>query len=421
MGCYAAVPGAGRGRRLRREPRPAGRAAVPGADVAARAAADRRPRARSSRTRCSATPPRPWSCSPTRRPAGGAGDGRRRRRHRRRHRRPHDVGRHRPRLPDGAVRRRCPPCWPGTWRPRSRGCSPATASDADVGRVGRAPRRPAHPRHGRRAPRPARRRAGRLAPGARRAGQLLVGRRCCSCSTRCARPVGRGAGAWPSCWRSGPASRCTRRCSAHAEPRLGSSGGDHLRLRSARAHRAATVGSPGPAVRGRGEPGVRAGARAGAAVHAASGGGAPVRMLADLWNAPDPATAVGCSTTGSSEACMLAGLALKRRWQHARRAVGRSTDRPNLVMGVNVQICWDNDLRRQLRTRGRDLRRARRPGGTHRGRRARARRRGVRRDDRAVLRPGSDLGLPSAAGGVDQHLRAQVRAGLAGDDGRRPT
>jgi glutamate decarboxylase len=81
---------------------------------------------------------------------------------------------------------------------------------------------------------------------------------------------------------------------------------------------------------------------------------------------PDPATAVGCSTTGSSEACMLAGLALKRRWQHARRAAGRSTDRPNLVMGVNVQICWDNDLRRQLRTRGRDLRRARRPGGTHR-------------------------------------------------------
>jgi glutamate decarboxylase len=66
-----------------------------------------------------------------------------------------------------------------------------------------------------------------------------------------------------------------------------------------------------------------------------------VRMLADLWNAPDPATAVGCSTTGSSEACMLAGLALKRRWQHARRAAGRSTDRPNLVMGVNVQICWD--------------------------------------------------------------------------------
>ncbi|MEW2066388.1 glutamate decarboxylase [Streptomyces sp. NPDC007346] len=66
-----------------------------------------------------------------------------------------------------------------------------------------------------------------------------------------------------------------------------------------------------------------------------------VAMLADLWNAPDPATAVGCSTTGSSEACMLAGLALKRRW--AKRNADRypATARPNLVMGVNVQVCWE--------------------------------------------------------------------------------
>ena len=47
-----------------------------------------------------------------------------------------------------------------------------------------------------------------------------------------------------------------------------------------------------------------------------------VRMLADLWHAPDPGRAIGCSTTGSSEACMLGGLALKRRWQHRRRAAG---------------------------------------------------------------------------------------------------
>jgi glutamate decarboxylase len=66
-----------------------------------------------------------------------------------------------------------------------------------------------------------------------------------------------------------------------------------------------------------------------------------VRMLARLWNAPDNATAPGTSTTGSSEACLLGGLALKRRWQHARRAAGKPTDRPNIVMGVNVQVCWD--------------------------------------------------------------------------------
>ncbi len=66
-----------------------------------------------------------------------------------------------------------------------------------------------------------------------------------------------------------------------------------------------------------------------------------VRMLAQLWHAPHPHSAVGCSTTGSSEACMLAGLAMKRRWQHRRRAEGKPTDKPNIVMGINVQICWD--------------------------------------------------------------------------------
>ncbi|MDT7676623.1 MAG: glutamate decarboxylase, partial [Pseudonocardiales bacterium] len=66
-----------------------------------------------------------------------------------------------------------------------------------------------------------------------------------------------------------------------------------------------------------------------------------VRMLAGLWHAAEPHRAVGCSTTGSSEACMLAGLALKRRWQRARRAAGQPSDRPNLVMGINVQICWE--------------------------------------------------------------------------------
>ncbi|MFF2537110.1 glutamate decarboxylase [Streptomyces cyaneofuscatus] len=66
-----------------------------------------------------------------------------------------------------------------------------------------------------------------------------------------------------------------------------------------------------------------------------------VAMLADLWNAPDPSTTVGCSTTGSSEACMLAGLALKRRWSQRNADRYPSTARPNLVMGVNVQVCWE--------------------------------------------------------------------------------
>jgi glutamate decarboxylase len=66
-----------------------------------------------------------------------------------------------------------------------------------------------------------------------------------------------------------------------------------------------------------------------------------VNMLAGLWHAPDPAHALGCSTIGSSEAAMFAGLALKRRWQQRRRSTGADTARPNLVMGINVQVCWD--------------------------------------------------------------------------------
>ena len=66
-----------------------------------------------------------------------------------------------------------------------------------------------------------------------------------------------------------------------------------------------------------------------------------VNILSRLWHAPDAESATGCSTTGSSEAAMLGGLALKRRWQQRRKAEGKPADRPNLVMGINVQICWE--------------------------------------------------------------------------------
>ena len=49
-----------------------------------------------------------------------------------------------------------------------------------------------------------------------------------------------------------------------------------------------------------------------------------VNMLADLWHAPEAGGATGCSTTGSSEACMLGGLALKWRWRERRRPAGRA-------------------------------------------------------------------------------------------------
>jgi glutamate decarboxylase len=64
-----------------------------------------------------------------------------------------------------------------------------------------------------------------------------------------------------------------------------------------------------------------------------------VHMLADLWNSPSAANTVGCSTTGSSEAAMLGGLAMKRRWEAQRKAAGKPIDKPNLITGP-VQICW---------------------------------------------------------------------------------
>ncbi|MFK3679522.1 glutamate decarboxylase [Microbacterium sp. NPDC090218] len=64
-------------------------------------------------------------------------------------------------------------------------------------------------------------------------------------------------------------------------------------------------------------------------------------MLANLWNAPDAEKSIGTSTIGSSEACMLGGLAFKRRWQQARRAAGKDASTPNLVMSAAVQVCWE--------------------------------------------------------------------------------
>lgn len=73
-----------------------------------------------------------------------------------------------------------------------------------------------------------------------------------------------------------------------------------------------------------------------------------VSILADLWKAPvekdengKRKAAFGVATTGSSEALMLGGLAMKKRWQAKRRAEGKSPYEPgpNLVFGANCQVC----------------------------------------------------------------------------------
>ena len=180
-----------------------------------------------------------------------------------------------------------------------------------------------------------------------------------------------------------------------------------------------------------------------------------VAILADLWNAPVAESATGCSTTGSSEACMLAGMALKRRWAartgraRPQAQPGDGRERPGLL-GEVLPVLGRRAADRPDGGRAVPPRRRRAPsaavdentigvvailgstfdgsyepvgrdrgsaGLARRGRRSRradARRRRVGRDDRAVPRPGSGLGLPAAPRRIDQHVRAQVRPGLPG-------
>src|SRR3984885_11510287 len=49
-----------------------------------------------------------------------------------------------------------------------------------------------------------------------------------------------------------------------------------------------------------------------------------VNIIGSLWHAPH-GDSVGCSTTGSSEACMLGGRALRGRWRARRKAAGLDT------------------------------------------------------------------------------------------------
>src|SRR6478736_5113404 len=70
-----------------------------------------------------------------------------------------------------------------------------------------------------------------------------------------------------------------------------------------------------------------------------------VNIIGSLWHATGDGDVTGTSTTGSSEAAMLGGLALKWRWRERMKASGKPTDRPNLVTGTNVQVCWEKFCR----------------------------------------------------------------------------
>jgi glutamate/tyrosine decarboxylase-like PLP-dependent enzyme len=77
--------------------------------------------------------------------------------------------------------------------------------------------------------------------------------------------------------------------------------------------------------------------------------------LCQLWNAPSPAETgeegySGAGTVGSTEACLLAGLAHKFRWRKWYAARHGITDeeiigvKPNLIISTCFQACWEKVL-----------------------------------------------------------------------------
>ncbi|WP_109317174.1 glutamate decarboxylase [Pseudovibrio ascidiaceicola] len=68
-----------------------------------------------------------------------------------------------------------------------------------------------------------------------------------------------------------------------------------------------------------------------------------IKIVANLFHAPDGFT--GSSAIGSSEAVMLAGMALKWKWRDRQKGKGKPTDKPNLILGTNVQVVWEKFCR----------------------------------------------------------------------------
>ena len=67
-----------------------------------------------------------------------------------------------------------------------------------------------------------------------------------------------------------------------------------------------------------------------------------INMVANMWNTPEQSEwKTGAVGIGSSEACMLGGVAAWLRWRERRKAEGKPFDRPNLVMSTGYQVVWE--------------------------------------------------------------------------------
>ncbi|MFI3278577.1 MAG: glutamate decarboxylase [Rikenellaceae bacterium] len=67
-----------------------------------------------------------------------------------------------------------------------------------------------------------------------------------------------------------------------------------------------------------------------------------INIIANLWSTPQKSEwKCGAVGIGSSEACMLGGVAAWLRWRKRRIAQGKAYDKPNLVMSTAFQVVWE--------------------------------------------------------------------------------
>ena len=67
-----------------------------------------------------------------------------------------------------------------------------------------------------------------------------------------------------------------------------------------------------------------------------------INIMANLWNTPETAKwKAGALAIGSSEACMLGGLAALKRWKARRKKAGKPYDKPNIVISTAYQVVWE--------------------------------------------------------------------------------
>lgn len=67
-----------------------------------------------------------------------------------------------------------------------------------------------------------------------------------------------------------------------------------------------------------------------------------LNIVANLWNSPEKGQwKTGALALGSSEACMLGGVAAWLRWRKRRTAAGKPIDKPNFVISAGMQVVWE--------------------------------------------------------------------------------